>query len=98
MAVCSGFRDQKIGYREEDVLHWFQMVAGTGRRPEMEDSQKWKNDGVGRRWSCFQILIFFFFLEKKITIKLKWPFPRRKGPGRGQQDGPRLLLLVRLTC
>jgi hypothetical protein len=41
---------KKIGYREEDVLHWFRMVAGTGRRPEMEDSWNWKNDGIGRNW------------------------------------------------
>jgi hypothetical protein len=57
VAVCSGFGDQKIGYREEDVLHWFRMVTGTGRRPEMEDDRNWKTAGDGRqpeleeRWS-----------------------------------------------
>jgi hypothetical protein len=35
----NGFGDQKIGYKEEDVLHWFRMVAETGRWPKMEDSQ-----------------------------------------------------------
>jgi hypothetical protein len=42
----NGFGDQKIDYREEDVLHWFRMVPG---RPEMEDRRNWKNDGDGRR-------------------------------------------------
>jgi hypothetical protein len=49
VAVCSGFGDQKIGYREEDVLHWFRTVAGTGRRPEMEDDRNWKTVEDGRQ-------------------------------------------------
>jgi hypothetical protein len=54
VAVCSGFGDQKIGYKEEDVLHWFRMVAGTGRLPELEEQQSWpkmENDGGG---SCVE--------------------------------------------
>jgi hypothetical protein len=49
VAVCSGFGDQKFGYREEDVLHWFRTVAGTGRRPEMEDDRNWKTVEDGRQ-------------------------------------------------
>jgi hypothetical protein len=49
VAVCSGFRDQKIGYREEDILQWFRMVAGTRRRPEMDDDRNWKTAGDGRQ-------------------------------------------------
>jgi len=52
VAICSGFGDQKIGYREEDVQHWFRrfrMVAGTGRTTENERWPKMENDG-GRRW------------------------------------------------
>jgi hypothetical protein len=55
-----------------------------------------KSENGVLQWFCFQILkflIFFFnFFEKKKMLKLKWPFPRRKGPGKGRQDGPCLSL------
>jgi hypothetical protein len=50
-----------------------------------------KNGYRRRRWFRNQIFYFYFF---KKMLKLKWPFPRRKGPGRGRQDGPCLSLLI----
>jgi len=43
-------------------------------------------------FSNFEIFNFFFF---KKMLKLKWPFPRRKGLGRARQVGPCLSLLYR---
>jgi hypothetical protein len=34
VAVCSGFGDQKIGYRDEDVWNGRMVAAGTGRTTE----------------------------------------------------------------
>jgi hypothetical protein len=73
VAVCSGFGDQKIGYREEDVLHWFQMVAGTGRRPEMEDDRNWKTAGDGR--------------ELELEERRSWPKMENGGGGSCVENG-----------
>jgi hypothetical protein len=35
VAVCSGFGDQKIGYRDEDVWNGRMVAAGTGRTTEL---------------------------------------------------------------
>jgi hypothetical protein len=35
VAVCSGFRDQKIGYRDEDVWNGRMVAVGTGRTTEL---------------------------------------------------------------
>jgi hypothetical protein len=35
VAVCSGFGDQKIGYRDEDVWNGRMVAPGTGRTTEL---------------------------------------------------------------
>jgi hypothetical protein len=35
VAVCSGFGDQKIGYRDEDVWNGRMVAVGTGRTTEL---------------------------------------------------------------
>jgi hypothetical protein len=73
VAVCSGFGDQKIGYREEDVLHWFRMVAETGRRLEMEDDRNWKTAGDGR--------------QPELEERRSWPKMENDGGGLCVENG-----------
>jgi hypothetical protein len=35
VAVCSGFGDQKIGYRDKDIWNGRMVAAGTGRTTEL---------------------------------------------------------------
>jgi hypothetical protein len=48
VAVCSGFGDQKIGYRDEDVWNGRMVAAGTGRTTEL--GRALRMAVAGRAW------------------------------------------------
>jgi hypothetical protein len=48
VAVCSGFRDQKIGYRDEDVWNGRMVAVGTGRTTELGRALRTTVPGVVR--------------------------------------------------